>query len=35
MIEIVDKDHWVLSSQIEGDDGKWQPFMTSHHYRVN
>lgn len=33
IIEIVDADHWILSSQILGDDGTWIHFMTAHHRR--
>lgn len=34
IVEIIDDDHWILSSQIQGEDGKWQVFMTSHHRRT-
>jgi hypothetical protein len=33
-IEQVSPDHWILSSQVLGEDGQWKPFMTSHHRRV-
>lgn len=33
IVEIVSDDHWILSSQLLGDDGKWQVFMTAHHRR--
>ncbi|MGI6454174.1 MAG: DUF1579 domain-containing protein [bacterium] len=33
IFELVDKDHWILTSQILGDDGKWHKFMTAHHRR--
>jgi hypothetical protein len=34
MLEQVSPDHWILSSQVLGDDGQWKHFMTSHHKRV-
>jgi hypothetical protein len=33
MVEIIDDDHWVLSSRVKSDSGEWIDFMTSHHYR--
>lgn len=33
IVELVDNDHWVLSSQVKLDSGEWVHFMTSHHYR--
>lgn len=33
IVELVDDEHWILSSQIQGDDGAWIPFMTAHHRR--
>jgi hypothetical protein len=33
IVEIVDKDHWILSSRVQGDDGNWTDFMTAHHRR--
>lgn len=33
IIEIIDPDHYTLSSQILGDDGKWTRFMTAHYHR--
>jgi hypothetical protein len=34
IIEVVDADHWILSSRMLQDNGEWFPFMTQHHYRV-
>lgn len=34
IFEIVDRDHWILRSQIQGDDGTWTQFMEGHHRRV-
>lgn len=33
IIEMVDQDHMILSSQILGEDGVWHHFMTAHHRR--
>ena len=33
IVQIVDNDHWILSSRVQGDDGKWTDFMTAHHRR--
>lgn len=33
VLEIKTKDHNVMSSQIQGDDGKWQTFMTVNYKR--
>ena len=33
-IEIKDANNRVLSSSVQGPDGKWQHFMTSHYRRV-
>jgi hypothetical protein len=33
-IEIVNDDHRVLRSQLLGDDGQWNVFMTAHYRRV-
>jgi hypothetical protein len=33
-IEIVDHDHWILSSEVQGEDGRWTHFMTAHYRRV-
>lgn len=33
-IEVVGRDHHILRSQIQLDDGAWQPFMTAHYRRV-
>ncbi len=32
-VEIVSDDHWILSSQVLGDDGQWLPFIDAHHHR--
>lgn len=34
IIEIIDDDHRTLTSQVEGEDGKWTWFMTAHYTRV-
>jgi hypothetical protein len=34
IFEIVDRDYWILRSQIQGDDGNWSQFMEGHHRRV-
>jgi hypothetical protein len=33
-LELVDEDHKVFSSFVEGADGKWQPIMTAKYTRV-
>ncbi len=33
-IEIVDKDHWIFTGEVQGDDGSWTQIMTSHNYRA-
>ena len=33
IVEIVDDDHRILSSQLMGPDGQWKKFMTAHYYR--
>lgn len=33
-VEVVDDDHWILSSQLQGDDGQWNQFMAGHHRRI-
>lgn len=35
IVEIIDDDHWILSSRIRGADGQWRPFMSADHRRVN
>jgi hypothetical protein len=35
IVEIVSKDHWILRSQILGDDGQWTQFLVGHHHRVS
>jgi len=34
VIEIVDDNNWLLWSQMQNDDGKWQKIMTAHHRRA-
>ncbi len=34
MIQFIDDDSWVLSSQILNDDGKWHAFMSGRHTRI-
>lgn len=35
IIEIVDKDHWILRSRMQDKNtGEWKDFMEGHHYRV-
>jgi hypothetical protein len=33
IIEFVSDDHRIMRSQILGDDGNWQQFMTAHYWR--
>ncbi len=33
-IEIIDKDSWLFSSELQGDDGQWIQFMSGKHTRV-
>lgn len=33
-IEKVSRDHWILRSQVLGDDGVWTQFMEGHHHRI-
>lgn len=33
IIEFVNNDHKILTSQIQTDDGTWNHFMTAHYYR--
>ena len=35
IIEIINEDHWILSSRILEEDGKWCSFMSAHHRRRN
>jgi len=35
IIEMISRDHWVLRSQMLGEDNQWHPFMTGHHHRVD
>ena len=34
VIELVDDDHWILSSRTPGPDGEWVQFMTAHYRRA-
>jgi len=34
IFEIVNRDHWILRSEIQGDDGSWTQFMEGHHRRT-
>ena len=34
MLEFVSDDHYILSSQAQGEDGKWHAFMKADHHRV-
>lgn len=34
ILEVVDADHWVLSSQFLLPDGQWSHFMTAHYHRA-
>ena len=33
IVTVESKDHWILSSQMQGDDGQWTKFMTAHYRR--
>ncbi|MCA9016690.1 MAG: DUF1579 domain-containing protein [Planctomycetaceae bacterium] len=33
-IELIDQDHWILSSQMQTETGEWNKIMTSHHRRI-
>ncbi|MFH1303156.1 MAG: DUF1579 domain-containing protein [Planctomycetota bacterium] len=33
-IELINQDHWILSSQMQTETGEWNQFMTSHHRRI-
>lgn len=35
IIKIIDEGHWVMTSQILGEDGEWHEFMSAHHRRIN
>jgi hypothetical protein len=35
IIEFVSDDHRTLTSQMQGDDGTWNKFMTAHYHRKN
>jgi len=35
IIEIIDKNHWKLSSEMLLDDGRWQAFMSSDNRRIS
>ncbi len=34
IIEVVDNNHWILRSQVKGENGEWTQFMTGHYRRV-
>ncbi|NNH71356.1 DUF1579 domain-containing protein [Nocardia uniformis] len=34
IIEFVDDDHWVMRSQVLGEDGAWSQFMETHYRRA-
>ncbi|QDU90733.1 hypothetical protein Pla175_41440 [Pirellulimonas nuda] len=34
VVEFVGDDHWLLWSQMRGDDGQWNRFMEGHHRRI-
>lgn len=34
IVEIIDDDHWILSSKVRGDDGQWNSFMSAHYRRA-
>tara|TARA_R110002095_G_scaffold201208_2_gene181928 strand:- start:6199 stop:6678 length:480 start_codon:yes stop_codon:yes gene_type:complete len=33
-LELINQDHWILSSQMQTETGEWNQFMTSHHRRI-
>lgn len=33
IVTVENDNHWILSSQMEGPDGQWIPFMTAHYRR--
>ena len=33
IVTVESKDHWILSSQMQGDDGQWTKFMTANYRR--
>ncbi len=35
IIEVIDKDHYLLTSEFQNSDGSWSHFMTSKYSRVN
>jgi hypothetical protein len=35
VIEFLSDDHRTLTARVQGPDGQWTPFMTSHYRRVN
>jgi hypothetical protein len=34
IVTVVDADHWILTSQMPGEDGTWTQFMTAHYRRT-
>lgn len=32
IIEWINDTHWIMTSQLQGDDGRWHQFMTAHYH---